>query len=87
MPRTFRLSICTPEESLFDADVVSLIAPGATGFMGILVDHAPLVSATIPGPITIKDGQLRAVTIQASSKGFLEAYNNQVNILLNSTHE
>ncbi len=72
---------------MFDADVVSLIVPGATGFMGILADHAPLVSATTPGLITIKDGQLKAVTIQASSKGFLEAYDNQVNILLNSAHE
>ncbi len=72
---------------MFDADVVSLIAPGATGFMGILVDHAPLISATIPGPITIKDSSLATKIIQASSKGFLEAYDNQVNILLNSLQE
>lgn len=87
MSKPFKLSIATAEKSVFDGDVLSVTVPGAAGLIGILADHAPLVSTMIPGPITFKDSAAVARTIQATSKGFLEVFENKVNILLDAVGE
>lgn len=39
----FKLKILTPEKTVFDAEVDSLVAPGADGGFGVLTDHAPMI--------------------------------------------
>ena len=46
---SYRLSIMTPEGRCFDGDVESLVAPGVTGFFGVLAHHAPMVAALQAG--------------------------------------
>jgi F-type H+-transporting ATPase subunit epsilon len=87
MSKLFRLSISTAEKAVFDADVLSVSVPGASGFIGILADHAPLVSTLTPGPITLKDHTSTTQEIQVTSKGFLEVFENKVNILLDAVGE
>jgi len=87
MPKLFRLSISTAEKAVFDADVLSVSVPGASGLIGILADHAPLVSTLTPGPITFKDHMSTTQEIQVTSKGFLEVFENKVNILLDAVGE
>jgi F-type H+-transporting ATPase subunit epsilon len=46
----------SPERVLFSGDVDQVDLPGAEGDMGILADHAPLVTALRPGIVTIYRG-------------------------------
>ena len=76
----FHLSIVTPEDTVFDEEVASLIVPGAKGYLGVLANHAPLISPLQPGKITIRltgDTELYL----AIAGGFLEVANNQATIL------
>ena len=76
----FRLAIVTPEETVFDETVTSIIVPGTKGYLGVLAHHAPLISPLVPGKITI---YLPGGTelMLAVSGGFVEVANNQATIL------
>ncbi len=76
----YKLSIVTPEKKFYEDEVNSLIAPGSLGYLGILTDHAPLLTELVPGKLTVKDskGQEKVFAI---SGGFLEVLKNNVTIL------
>ena len=76
----FLLSIVTPEKTFYEEEVSSVIAPGIEGYLGILTDHAPLITALVPGKLTIKNSK-RPEVIMAVSGGFLEVLKNKVVIL------
>ena len=40
MPPTYRLEIVAPDHTAYAGDVVSLVAPGAEGYLGVLARHA-----------------------------------------------
>ncbi|MDD5424561.1 MAG: hypothetical protein PHR74_04720 [Candidatus Omnitrophica bacterium] len=80
--KTFKISIATPEKSLFEGEASSLIAPGKSGYFGILVDHAPLIAILAPGKITIKYGTSGNTTFDCRSAGILEVLKNDVSILV-----
>ncbi len=77
---TFHLSIVTPEETVFDETVTSIIVPGAKGYLGVLAHHAPLISPLVPGKLTIQL-QNGDEIIMAISGGFLEVAGNRATIL------
>lgn len=79
----FNLSIVTPEKIFYENEVVSLIAPGIDGYLGILTDHAPLITAIIPGKVTIKD-ESQSELIMSVSDGFLEVSANTATLLVDS---
>jgi len=87
MDKFFRLGIYTIDKMVFDGKVSSLSAPAETGYLGILLNHAPLMTKLKTGKITFKseDGGLN--TINSGSSGFLEVLNNKVSILLDSVDE
>ena len=76
----FLLSIVTPEKVFYEGEASSLIAPGIEGYLGILTDHAPLITALVPGKLTVKNSKTPEV-IMAVSGGFLEVLKNKVVIL------
>ena len=49
----------SPERVLFSGEVDQVDLPGAEGDMGILADHAPLVTPLRPGILTIFNGGAR----------------------------
>jgi F-type H+-transporting ATPase subunit epsilon len=49
----------SPESVLFSGDVDQVDLPGAEGDMGILADHAPLVTTLRPGIVTVYRGSAR----------------------------
>src|SRR3989338_2935517 len=51
---TFRVTVLTEEGTRFQGDAVSVVAPGELGFLGILANHAPLLTTLVPGPITVR---------------------------------
>lgn len=79
----FLLSIVTPEKTFYEEEVSSVIAPGIEGYLGILTDHAPLITALVPGKLTVKNSKGPEV-IMAVSGGFLEVLKNKVVILADS---
>ena len=76
----FKLSVVTPEKVVFEQNARSIVAPGSEGYLGILTDHAPLITAMIPGKLTVTD-DTNQVQEFALSGGFLEVAHNVVTIL------
>src|SRR5439155_1605029 len=54
MADRFRLRVYTPERELVDADVREVTAEGAWGQIGVLPDHAALVTALEPGELAYR---------------------------------
>jgi F-type H+-transporting ATPase subunit epsilon len=74
-----RLEIVTVEREVYSDDVDVVVAPGIDGELGILPNHAPLLTALQPGEIRIvKDGQESYIVV---SSGFMEVMGNKVRIL------
>lgn len=53
MADTLNFSLVSPERELFSGAVDQVDLPGTEGNLGILPDHAPLMAALRPGPITV----------------------------------
>lgn len=51
--KKFKLEIVTPEHVELSDEVVSLIAPATEGYMGIMANHAPLVTELEVGELRI----------------------------------
>jgi len=83
MAKSFHLTIVTPERTVYDAEVTSVIAPGDLGYLGVLADHAPLITSLKSGylEVTDQEGRKSRMTI---SGGFMEVHKNMVTILTDS---
>jgi len=79
----YKLVIVTPEKRFYEDEVNSLIAPGSLGYLGVLTDHAPLITELVPGKLTVKDTKGEE-KVFALSGGFLEVLKNNVTILADS---
>jgi len=53
-PRTFDLSVVTPDGAAFEGEAEMVIVPGADGEIGVLARHAPLVAMLKAGEIRVK---------------------------------
>jgi F-type H+-transporting ATPase subunit epsilon len=53
----------SPERVLFSGDVDQVDLPGVEGDMGILANHAPLVTTLRPGILTIFNGTAREAVV------------------------
>ncbi|MFH1676878.1 MAG: ATP synthase F1 subunit epsilon, partial [bacterium] len=78
--KTFHLMIATPTGWAVKDDAESLIIPAAEGYMGILANHAPLMTALAIGTLTYRDSS-GYDHIFAVTEGFLEVSQNTVTIL------
>ncbi len=79
MADTFQLEVATPERLFVDEQVNAAELPGKDGYMGVLADHAPLLSALGAGVLTYESGGGERVL--AISGGFLEVFDNHVRVL------
>jgi F-type H+-transporting ATPase subunit epsilon len=52
---TFHFDLVSPEKLLFSGDVTQVDLPGTEGDMGVLAQHAPLVTTLRPGILVIYD--------------------------------
>jgi len=76
----FRLTILTPEKSVFEGDVSYVEAPGTEGYLGVLAHHAALVTALAPGDLTLRHPGGREERMQVSG-GFFEVSANRATVL------
>ena len=81
----FRLQIYTQQETVFDGDVTSLVAPGEDGSLGVLARHAPLLTTLGKGRLTVRKGS--EMTYYRMSGGFLEVHNNHATVLADELAE
>lgn len=72
--------VITPEEIVYDGEVDLVIARIADGEIGVLVNHAPLVSSVEFGEVRIKEGEEEHV--YATSDGFFKVSENLVQVLV-----
>ena len=79
---TMQLEIVTAERLLYSEEVSSVGASGVDGELGILPNHAPLLTMLRPGELrVVKDGDESFIAV---SGGFLEVLGNTVTILADS---
>lgn len=79
----YHLQVLTPEEIIFDDQVISLIAPGALGYLGVLTNHAPLITTLKTGILIITDKNKEKHFYEVSG-GFLEVNHNEVSLLVDA---
>lgn len=73
------VSVLTPQSEIFSGEADEVMVPTVTGEIGILPNHAALVTQILPGELTIKTGgRTQYIAIMG---GYLEVANNQVNVL------
>jgi len=74
-----RVSVISPESVLFEGDVSSVVAPAFDGEVGILQDHAPMMSLLGKGSLRLGGGAgEKRFTIEG---GFLQVVENKVRIV------
>ena len=76
----FDLKVVTPDGVAFQGKTISVVAPGTLGYLGILKNHAPLVTSLEKGNLTYKDESGLPHTFKIEG-GFLEVRNNRVLVL------
>ncbi len=79
----FHLWIVTPERVFFDSEVQSLTVPGTEGYLGVLTNHAPLITTIKPGKVEFRDAENKTRII-ATCGGFFEVANNQARLLVDA---
>jgi len=79
-----RLQVCilTPDRIFKNDEADELILPTSTGLMGVLRNHAPLITALDIGPILIRQQSKNWETV-ALIGGFALVQKDQVTILVN----
>jgi F-type H+-transporting ATPase subunit epsilon len=77
---TFEVKVLTPERAAFADRATHLLAPGVSGYLGILAHHAPLMTALKAGRLEVRtpDGIERVYHVDG---GFLEVSENSVRVL------
>jgi F-type H+-transporting ATPase subunit epsilon len=80
-----RLEIVTPERVVFSEDVDFIIAPGSEGYLGVLVNHAPLITSLDIGELKAKQGNQEIK--MAISGGFFEVKNNKAVVLADTAEK
>ena len=77
--------VITPDKVVWDAMADELILPSSTGQIGILTDHAPLLTALDIGVMRLKsDAGWTSIVLM---EGFAEVEENKVTILCNGAEE
>lgn len=58
--KTLHLAVLTPQTTLLDEDVASLVVPLLNGWLGVFPGHAPLQARLLPGEVIFRTaGQQR----------------------------
>jgi F-type H+-transporting ATPase subunit epsilon len=73
------LKIVTPEKEIFDSIIDQLYITTPDGEIGILPDHASLMTKIVPGELRIKKGS--QITTMATGDGFLQIHNNVITLM------
>ena len=82
---SLKSKLISVESTVYPGATEELILPSSTGQIGILVDHAPLLTALDIGVMRLKsDGGWTSIVLM---EGFAEVEDNKVTILCNGAEE
>ena len=82
---SLNVRVITPDKVVWDAAAEEIILPSSTGQLGILTDHAPLLTALDIGVMRLKnEGNWTSIVLM---EGFAEVESNKVTILCNGAEE
>lgn len=82
MAENIILRVVTPSRLVLEEQVEELTAPGPLGQLGILADHASLMTTLDIGPLSFKkSGATRLITLTG---GYAEVLDNVVTVLANA---
>ena len=77
-----KVSVSSPERMLFEGEASHVVAPAVDGFVGILANHAPMMTLLGQGELRLDGGgEPRRFTV---SGGFLQVVDNQVRVVTES---
>ena len=80
MTATFQLSVLTPELAVFEGQIEYVEVPGIEGYLGVLANHAALVTALASGTLTMRLAGGTTETHQVTG-GFFEVSGNRATVL------
>ena len=80
MQSYYELKVITPQGNAYSAQVTHTLVPGEDGYLGVLANHAPLVTSSPGGKFEVqeKDGQKKRFK---AGLGFFEVARNQATFL------
>ena len=82
---TLQVSIVSAEQAIFSGEADMVVAPGETGELGILPNHAPLLTRIKPGTVKVKlTGKAEEEVIYVSG-GILEVQPKSLTILADTS--
>lgn len=81
----YLLQIYTQEKKQFEGEVTAITLPGEDGYLGILANHAAIITNLGTGKLTVRKGN--DITEYRISGGFLEVHRNKATILAESLSE
>ncbi len=81
--KPYFLEIMTPFSSAFQGEVEYVVGPGAGGYFGVLIDHAPFLSGLNYGELYVREAGGKEVWY-AISNGFFEINQNKAVILVDT---
>jgi F-type H+-transporting ATPase subunit epsilon len=73
-----KVSVISPEASLYEGDATAVVAPAYDGEVGILTGHAPMMTLLGKGQLRIDGASGRRFEIEG---GFLQVINNHVRVV------
>ena len=86
MAETIRFEFIAQERIILQDDVSMVVAPGASGVLGVLPRHAPLMTLIVPGELVVKkEGQPDRYF--AVGGGFMEVRPDKIILLARSGEE
>ena len=80
MAKEFALSVVAPDREVVAESVTSVVAPGASGYFGVMADHFPLVAALKPGLLEYLDAHSQRHFVYVGG-GFVEIKANRMTVL------
>jgi F-type H+-transporting ATPase subunit epsilon len=76
------LRVITPDRIVWDDTVQEVILPSSTGQLGILNNHAPLLTSLDIGVLRVRaDKEWKSIAVMG---GFAEVENNEIKVLVNT---
>ena len=84
--KTFSLNVITPENVVYSNEVAAVTAHGSDGYLGVLPEHAPLITTLEPGPLSINEPDEKTVTFTVN-RGIMEVRKNKVVVLADAVEE
>lgn len=76
-----KVSVISPEASLFEGEASSVVAPAFDGEVGILTGHAPMMTLLGKGQLRIEGSGARKFEVDG---GFLQVIDNHVRVVTES---